>query len=719
VTDRADLAPPVIEDVERELGSLISDAVSFIESDFVPKWEQARVYYDGGSSIPKVDGRSKVTVTAVRDAIRNAKPSLLRIFLAADAVVEYLPEKPAAQQQAWLQSCYVNSLFWRSNGYRVLNGAMHDALLNGLGVVKFWWDDSPKITTVALTALTPPDLELLAQAQDAGRLVFSTDPVPREPAVLPDGSQVPLHDLTVRMIQPAGRVRVEHIPLSEFVFDENATSIEEARVVAHRRSMRMGDAVALGLPLDLLADLDDYDAETDTFAGESELRRGFLRDKEAASVDPAMRKVLITEAYARYDLDGTGLPQLWRFWLGGTNYKLLAYEPAEFVPFAGLTIDPEPHTVVGRSLFDVLAQEQDTLTSLLRAACDNAHLSNNRRLAVHEQLVNIDDVLNPALGAPIRVRAPGQIQDIGVQSTIASMLPLLQFLKQEAEIKVGITNAAMGLDHDALQSTTREAARNTILLSQGQIEVMARNLAEGMSRVFDGLLRLAMRHPSPQEYAEVSGSLVPVDLTTFDPSMHMRPRVGLGTGRSEDKLAGLQIVLAQQKETLAALAPGNPIVGYHHIANTLEDIARLHGLYNTARYFNPVTPETNAALAEAWQQAKAQEPPPVDPGRAMIEAELVKAQVKEREMILDALLEARKTAIENLMRAAEFSATDDFKRDELAQRLAIADTRHAAPVDMAAVRREQEKRRAPAVEAPPPANLPPLPDLPAAAGGGA
>lgn len=679
-----------VSDAVDELGALISTATNFIDQQFMPGWETAQKYYDGLTDLPTVTGRSKVVMTAVRDAIRSARPSLLRVFLQAETIVEYVPDGVRPAALAAQQSKFVNSLFFRSNGYRALYDCIQNAMLKKLGVMKFWFDDSTEVKYVDLTSLPADELERVMARQDIQ--VMSIEPSASQPVIItPDGSQIQLFDAKIAVFTQNGTIRVESVPLDEFFIDENATGLDDFRVVGHRRQMRVGNAVAMGLPFEILDGLDTLDPELYAGAGESEYRRGYVKVEEQESMDRMMRLILVTECYAYYDLEGIGIPQLYRFWLGGTNYELLDYEKAAQVPFGLISVDPEPGTVFGKSVFDVTHQEQDTMTSLMRATVDNAHLSNNRRLAVHDTLVNLDDVMNPAIGAPIRTKAPGQIQEIGVQSTISSMLPLLQFLQQDTEKKVGITGAAMGLDHDALQSTTRDAAMNTIQLSQGQVEVMARNIAEGLKSVFNGILKLSMWHLPRSQVMEVNGDFLPVDTAMFDPALFMRANVGLGTGDATEKLAGLQGVLAQQKEIVASLGPSNPIVTYRNVYNTLEDITKLYGIHNVSRYFSPVTAEVEQQLAQQAQQAAANQQPVVDPGTAMIEAEKIKAQLKERELYVNALLEERRIALDNQIKALEFAARDDLERDKMAQDLQIAASK--AKIDERKIKLEQEKVR--------------------------
>lgn len=690
-----DYTPISPEDAATELGNDVDSAVNFIVSEFSGEWEDAQNYYNGDSGVPKVKGRSQVTSTNVRDAIRNLRPSLLRIFLHADSIVEYIPDGVGQQALAHTQSKYVNSLFFRIGGYRALYDAIQNAALKKNGILMYWWDDSPALEYYEVSSITEENLQGLA-AQD-GVSIIEAQHV-HDYATGPGAPPIPLYNAVVAKEEIGGSIKLANVPLSEFFIDENATCVHDATVHGHRRSTAIHEALAMGLDYHLLEGLDDYDPEENEHMGESQARRGYAKTRRTTEQDPLNRRVLLTCAYKRYDFEGTGVPQLYKFYLGGTTYKYLYHEKVQSSPYVSVCLDYEPSAFWGKSIFDLQKQEQDTQTSLLRATCDNAHAANNRRLAAHEQLVNMDDVLNPALGAPIRVRAPGQIQEIGVQSSVGAMLPLLQYLQQQSEIKVGVTNAAMGLDHDALQSTTREAAQNTIQLSQGQIEVMARNVAEGLTDLFAGLLDLSMRHMPRQQVFELAGEFVQVDQSVFNPRFAMRPNVGLGTGQKEDKIAGLNFVLERQKEIIAAYGPMNPIVPIQSYYNTLSDMAQIYGVHSFTRYFNPITEDTIAQMQEIMaQQAENQ---PMDPAKAMLEAERLKAELRAQEKQLEFTLDQRDKALDRRIRALEFAATDDLERDRMVQQLygAAAHKGHTAPtqdgVDKAAVKAAQNAPRA-------------------------
>ena len=87
-----------------------------------------------------------------------------------------------------------------------------------------------------------------------------------------------------------------------------------------------------------------------------------------------MRKVAVTEVYMKIDAEGTGVPMLHKVLLGGAQYKLLDYMPCTYIPFAVFEVDPEPHTFYGRSVADLIINDQDAMTAMMRSVLDNVAL---------------------------------------------------------------------------------------------------------------------------------------------------------------------------------------------------------------------------------------------------------------------------------------------------------------------------------------------------------
>jgi hypothetical protein len=680
------IKPKSKREVESIVQDAISDAVDFIEGEISDDRIKAQRYYDGEVDIGHEDGRSKVVATKVRDTVRAVKPSLMRIFLSTAKPVEYTPKGPEDVAAAEQATSFMHHEFTRLNGYRVLNDAFHDALVKKQGITKAYWLMTPEAEIYTFSDLSDDEYTYLIEDDSVSVLEHSVeysmsmDPMGME-------MEMPIHSVKISKVKEKGELRVESVPPEEFFINRDARSLEDAYIVAHRTDMRAGDLIAMGFEKDVILNLDSFDSGSEMTEAEVFERRGYDEDFSDEDIqDPAMRNVAVTEAYMRIDADGTGVPVLHKITCGGTSYELLDYEPCDEIPFAKFEIDPEPHTFYGRSLAEIIIDDQDAATSILRGILDNVAMTNNPRLAVVEGQVDIDDVLNNEIGAVVRMRQPGAVQDLTVPFVAGQTLGALSYLDGLVETKTGVTRASMGLDPDAMQSTTKAAVTATVQAAAGQVEVMVRNLADGLRDLFGIMLRLYAKNVDEEQMMRLNGSFVPVDPRVWNTSMDVSINVGLGTGREEEKMMGLNQALQMQMSLFQNYGPQNGLVSMTNIRNTLADLLAVAGVRNTDRYFAPMTPEIEAQMQQAQAQAQAQQGPPPDPNAAFLQAEQMKAQTKMQADMAKLQLDAQKAA-----------ADDDLKRDKMAQDLLVDAAKiygqYGTAVDVAKVQAEQDKVR--------------------------
>ena len=657
------LEPKGEDEVEGIAREAVNDAVDFVESEIAEDRIKAQRYFDGEVDIGEEEGRSKVVSTKIRDTIRAIKPSLLRVFLSTDRPVEFVPSGPDDVAVAEHATKYINYLFNEIGGYRILNECFHDALLKKVGVAKVYWDTYTKSETFDYSGLN--EQEYMAIVNDDNVQVISESKVMQiEIDQMGMEVEMPYYDLKVSYQSEKGKLCVESIPPEEFFVDRNAKSIEDAYVVAHRTEMRVGDLVAMGYDFDEVSSLGGL-GHSDTFSEvERYERRGYEEDYSDEDVqDPSMRIVAVTEAYMKIDVEGTGIPELYKVLMAGSNYKILNYEPWGEIPFAVFEVDPEPHTFYGRSIADILVNEHDASTAMLRGVLDNIALTNNPRTEMIDGMVNIDYLLNNEIGAVVRVKQAGALRELVVPFVAGQVLPAMQYFDQEIESKTGVTKASSGLNPDALQSTTAAAVSATIQAAAGQVEVIARNLAEGgVRRLFSLMLKLVVENSDEEKMMRQSGQFVPIDPRMWNTDMDVSVNVGLGTGREDQKNMALQQALQMQMQIWQSYGPGNGLVGMTNIRNTLADMLALQGVRNADRYFAPMDPQTEQMLIQQQQQMAQQQgqQQAMDPGMAMVQAEQIKAQQKSQTDMIKLQIEAQKALAE-----------DDRKRDEMDQDLLV------------------------------------------------
>ena len=676
---------------EDDIKSIASDAVDnaedFVNSELVENRLKAQRYYDGKVDIGEEEGRSRVVSTKIRDKIRAIKPSLMRVFLSTDKPVEFAPMGPEDAQFAEQATKYVNYKFNTLGGYKVLSDVFADSLLKKCGVVKCYWNVEKKSDTYDHQDLPDEEFSLIVN-DDRVEVIEHNPSVTVETDEMGMQFERTTHDVKISVTDEYGDLVIESLPPEEFFISSDATSIDDAYAVVHKREVRVGDLVAMGYDFEVVSELTGND--TDNFMDVERFeRQNYSFDDDEEPLDPTMRKVIVSEVYMKIDVDGTGVPTMHKILLGGGSDELLDFEPWGDVPFAVFQHDPEAHTWVGNSLADILFSEQDAATAMLRGVLDNVALTNNPRTEIVEGMVNIDDFLNNEIGGVVRTKTAGAINQLTVPFVAGQTLSAVEYFDAQIDHKTGVSAASSGLDPNALSNTTATAVNATVQGAASQIETMARNLAEGgVTQLFKLMMKLTIENCDKIEMMAVAGNdFMPVDPRSWNKEMDVTVNVGLGTGREGERLGALQKALDMQVQIFQNYGVGNGLVGMTEIRNTLADMLALGGLRNIDRYFKPMSAEQEMQMQQ--QQQAQQGEPPMDQAQAFLQAEQLKAQAKSQTDMARIQIDAQKAI-----------ATDDRQRDQMDQELLIKAAeiygKYQTQVDVQGVKQAQAVPRYPA-----------------------
>jgi len=684
------------DEIQSTVYNAIREAVDFVETEISPDRIEAQLYFDGGTKIEYEDGRSRVVATKVRDTIRAIKPALMRVFLQSDKPVEFIPKTPQAVQGANQATKYAQYVFQRNNGFNVLQDVFHDALIKKTGVAKVYYDDTVDLEIDEYSDLTPDQFALIENDPEVEIIEFEQT-IEAEAVIDPMGMviqpEISYYTVKVARENRRGQIKIDTIAPEDFFVDRMAESLEDCYVCGHASEARVGDLVNMGYDFETVFRLaGDGDSTVDD---EEELaRRGWDDNSDDESPnDPSMAKILFTEAYMRMDIEGTGIPKMYKFICGGTTYELLDYELCDYIPFAVFEVDPEPHTFFGRSLAEIITDDQDAATSMLRGMLDGIAMQNNPRVAAVTNMVNMDDLLNNEIGGIVRVKDINALREFAIGTGSTAILPALQFFDETVRAKTGVTGAAMGMDADVLQSQTAAGVNAAVQAAAAVSELIARNLAEGgMKQMFKLIAQIARQHPNPDEMIRIDGNFVVVDPRSWTSDLDLITNVGLGNNQREERIAALQMTLQMQMQIWQTYGPTNGLVTMTGMRNTLADILGMAGVYNADRYYNPMNPQIEQMLmmqAQQAQQAQGQQQQG-DPNAAYMQTEAMKAQTR-------AQVDMQKAAMDHQRKLLEMANNDDFKRDELAQQLLVDAAKilgqYGTSVDVARVRAEQAAPR--------------------------
>jgi hypothetical protein len=680
------------DQIEQIAATAVRGAVDFIDTEISPIRIKAQRYYDGEVDLGYETGRSKVVSTKVRDTIRAIKPSLMRIFLSTSKAVEFVPQGPEDTAFAEQASTFINWKFGELDGYKILNDVFSDALIKKVGIAKAFYEekDTSKVYTFTdlddeqyNSIISDADIEVIEHSQTTEASSVTTDQMQMEQP------PVTMHDVKILRRSSKGSMQIASVPPEEFFIDRNSRSIDDCYVCGHRTNMRAGDLIAMGYDDELVATLDSSTDITDTTTTEEEARRGYSinPDEDENALDPSMKNVMVTEAFMRIDADGTGIPILHRVIMGGTSYKLLDYMPCDEIPFAVFETEPTAHAFFGQSIADIVQDDQDAATAILRGILDNVAMVNNPRFAAVSDQVNMDDLLSNEIGAIVRMRAPGMVQSLDTPFVAGQTLTALNYLDMMVEQKTGVTRASMGLNADAMQSTTKAAVQATVQAAAGQVEVMARNLAEGgLKRLFKLMLGIMVKNADSASMMRLNGSFQAVDPRAWNTLYDVTVNVGLGTGREDEKAAAYRETLALQMQVYQQYGPTNGVVTLTNIRNTVSDMLASSGVRNAERYFQPMTPELEQQIMQKAQQAEQQQQTPTDPNQAFLQAEQMKAAQKGQTDMVKLQLDAQRMQMD-----------DDRKRDEMAQELALKNIellgKYNLQANAQAIKAEQDAQR--------------------------
>ena len=179
----------------------------------------------------------------------------------------------------------------------------------------------------------------------------------------------------------------------------------------------------------------------------------------------------------------------------------------------------------------------------------------------------------------------------------------------------------------------------------------------------------------------------PVESAFTNTAMDVTINVGLGTGREETRTMALGQALQMQMQIWSTYGVSNGLVTMTGIRNTLGDMLAIAGIKNVDRYFNPMTPETEAQLIQQQQQ-QAQENPQMTDGEALVQAEQYKADRKAEMDMMKIQIDAQKAL-----------AVDDRERDALDQELIVKTAeilgKYGTAVDTAKIKQAQQEPRYP------------------------
>ena len=273
----------------------------------------------------------------------------------------------------------------------------------------------------------------------------------------------------------------------------------------------------------------------------------------------------------------------------------------------------------------------------------------------------IDDLLTVRPGGIVRGKGASKPEPLYEAFDMSKGMTMLEYITGERESRTGITRLNQGLDADALNKT---ATGTALMQAQGQQmeEYVARNFAEALARLFAKKLRLMAAVGKPFA-VKIDGQARMVDPSRWPTGLSANVRVGLGSGRKDQRLAYRAQMLDMQKEALPV-----GLANKRNLFKNLAAMVRDAGLGIPTDYFlDPASPEGQAAGNVG----------------AMPHPDLVKAQADAQVAAQRLMLDRQKAAAELTLGQQHATAKLQLERDKAEAEAALERERMALEYDLA------------------------------------
>lgn len=533
--------------------------------------------YRGAPLGNEVEGRSQIVDRSIMDTIEWIMPSLIRIYLGGDEIGKFEPVGPQDEEAAKAETDVCNWYLETKNDiFSQINATLRDALLLKNGYMIGVWQKRYDTMTETYTGLADEEAAMLAEDPEVTVVEHTEYPNPVQMPPMPQIMGQPpqpqpqsmLHDVKVEMKACDEYVGAESVPPDEMIVSRRHrwTSLLDCDFVEWvRRNVTIGQLRAEGF--DIPDDAPGYDSppleavSRDRFSQQAQLGS----NDDSQSPDPSRRIVTFRDAYIRIDLRKAGTPQLWRLArVSGMNSFALK-EEANIIPFAAFTPIIYPHSHIGTSIYDLIADLGIIKTTLERQALDGIYLQNSGRVAVDvTKLVNLDDLLVSRPGGVIRTEGPPGEALMPITSADSSMavLGMLEFVEAQKTGRTGVTPSATFLDANTLAKTATGVQAVSSAANQ-RLELIARTLASGFKDLFLIVHALASKHSTKALQIKLNGKWTSVDPREWKKRTDFSISVGMGTGNPDQQLQKL-LTLGPLLQAAQSMGLSGPMEAYNY-----------------------------------------------------------------------------------------------------------------------------------------------------------
>ena len=574
---------PTLDDIDKSLVTAlrrdISDAENYQDTVILPTVkERYEIYYADkdyyARKLPRLSKVSSLVSTDVTDTIEWALPSLIKVFTGGDEVVTVQGSSEEDDRNAEImQQLLVYQLQRQNRFFPILYNWMKDALITGMGIIKCYWDRKE-------------DYQLLEQSMNMRAFQELTQQnVEIQSVEGPDMFGI----VRVQYLSPyyvKNAPVIENILVSELLYSSDAKSLDEANFVAHKKKVTMSylrEREQQGI----YANVDQITPKPKTGIMNDDQVEQVIGDNYQGSsqeADDARAEVTLYECYTKLDWNNDGV--LEDMIITIVDDVILRVEPNYMGrhPFFAISPTKDPHRIwVKRSYAELIGELQDLKVALTRQIVQNIALTNDPKMILAEDAINIDDYVKGR--AVIRKKANHPMQDVAMSMPVNQLSPytyqFLEYIESQKENRTGITRYNQGLDANTLNKTATGISQ-IMGASTQRLELIARMFAEtGVYELFRFMIGLNQKFIDQNTVIRLTNKELAISPDDLQGNFDLIVNAGISIASKESTQLMLQSMLTALMQVRGA---GIPIVTPDNVYNLFKKWIEAAGFKNYADY---------------------------------------------------------------------------------------------------------------------------------------
>ena len=572
-----------LDDIDKSLVTAIQNDISSAEdyqnAVVLPTVkERYEIYYADkdyyAQKFPKLSKVSSLVSTDVTDTIEWALPSLIKVFTGGDDVVTVQGASEEDDKNAEImQDLLVYQLQRQNRFFPILYNWMKDALITGMGIIKCYWERKEDYTPFVQIMNVRAFQELMLQDVQIVKVEG------------PDA----LGSLTVTYLSPyyvKNAPVIENILVSELLYSADAKTLDEANFVAHKKKVTMSylrEREQDGI----YANVDDIKQQKSRSMMDADIVEdaiGDKYDKMGNEVDDARNEVTIYECYTKLDYNNDGV--LEDMIVTICDDVILRVEPNYMGrhPFFAISPTKDPHRIwVKRSYAELIGELQDLKVALTRQIVQNIALTNDPKMILAEDGINIDDYISGR--SVIRKKANFPMQNVAMAMPVNQLSPytyqFLEYIEGQKENRTGITKYNQGLDSKSLNKTASGISQ-IMGASTQRLELIARMFAEtGIYELFRFLIGLNQRFIDQDTVIRLTNKELHISPDDLGGNFDLIVNAGISIASKESTQLMLQSMLTALMQVRSS---GIPICTPDNVYNLFKKWIESAGFKNYADY---------------------------------------------------------------------------------------------------------------------------------------